>query len=319
MANRSSIFRPLPRPVLRRIAQETVSFFEAEVSSNSTVGQALQAAKQGTTLYSPESQPAIPAPPDPTASPAYEVTRERTCSAVLRLVNEGVEDPMALVFSSAKNPGGGFLNGAAAQEESVCRCSGLYLCLKGNPMYRINARNHREGDRLCMYTSHMIYSPRVPIIRDSERQTERLREAIYASFVTAPAPNAGVARRRGADEDAVRAAMRERVRLMLAIAQHHGHSTLVLGAFGCGVFQNQPDMVAAVFREQLEGDFRGLFTRVVFAVLDSEEGDNYLAFRNEFPATVRQESQQEGEESQQEGQDSQQEGQESQQEGREGG
>lgn len=60
----------------------------------------------------------------------YEVTRERTCSAVLRMCNEGSPNPMALVFASAKKPGGGFLTGAAAQEESVCRCSGLYKCLK---------------------------------------------------------------------------------------------------------------------------------------------------------------------------------------------
>ncbi|GMH44427.1 hypothetical protein BSKO_12379 [Bryopsis sp. KO-2023] len=277
-----SAFRGMPRNVLRRIAQETVEYFEAEVSSASPVGQALQAAKQGTTLYSPESQPAIRTPSDPVSSSVYEVTRERTCSAVLRLVNEGFEDPLALVFSSARKPGGGFLNGAAAQEESVCRCSGLYMCLKGNPMYAINERNHRGGNTSCMYTSHMIYSPKVPVIRDSDNQTEILAEPISASFITAPAPNAGVARRRGADEEAVRNAMRERIRLMLAIAQHYGHSTLVLGAFGCGVFKNQPGMVAAVFHEELEGDFKGLFAKVVFAVLDDEGGVNYGAFRNEF-------------------------------------
>lgn len=59
----------------------------------------------------------------------YEITHERTCSAALRLCREGCENPAVLVFASAKNPGGGYLNGSAAQEESVCRSSGLYQCL----------------------------------------------------------------------------------------------------------------------------------------------------------------------------------------------
>lgn len=155
----------------------------------------------------------------------------------------------------------------------------VQLCLQDNPMYGINERSR---DNTCIYTSHMIYSPAVPVIRDSENQTELLDEWVSASFITAPAPNAGVARRRGAGQSQIESALVERINMILSISVLRNHKTLVLGAFGCGVFGNDPNMVSRIFLNALEGPFKGRFSRVVFAVLDPEAGSNYMAYRSTF-------------------------------------
>lgn len=171
--------------------------------------------------------------------------------------------PMVLNFASAKNPGGGFLNGARAQEESLARGSALYATIERSPMYGFH-RQH--GDPI--YTSWMIHSPNVPVFRDDT--TGWLLEEPYAcAFLTAAAPNAGVVLQRDyARREEVERVMRARVNRALAIMAHHGHKHLVLGAWGCGVFANDPAIVADEFARALEGAFAGVFDEVVFAVLD---------------------------------------------------
>jgi uncharacterized protein (TIGR02452 family) len=71
--------------------------------------------------------------------------------------------PLVLNFASAKNPGGGFLNGARAQEESLARSSALYPCLRKSGMY-----DHHRASGDCLYTDWMIVSPEVPVYRDDE-------------------------------------------------------------------------------------------------------------------------------------------------------
>src|SRR5204862_8348039 len=109
----------------------------------------------------------------------FEVTYERALAAARRHVEEGYR-PVAFKFASAKHPGGGFLGGARAQEESLCRASGLYACINGNAMYRDH--QHLSGG---FYTNYAIYSPAVPVFKDDEG--ELLDEPYLCAFVTAPA------------------------------------------------------------------------------------------------------------------------------------
>lgn len=179
--------------------------------------------------------------------------------------------PLVLNFASAKNPGGGFLNGARAQEESLARASALYPTIVNSPMY---AHHRAHGD--CMYTSWMIHSPSVPVFRDDD--TNALLEEPYAcAFLTAPAPNAGVVleRQPGRREEVDRV-MAERVTRVLAIAAAEGHRHLVLGAWGCGVFANDPRVVARAFKGDLTGPFAGLFDEAVFAVLDWSDDRHFV-------------------------------------------
>jgi uncharacterized protein (TIGR02452 family) len=216
-------------------------------------------AVEGTISYPPGSPLPEPRPGD--LDTALEVTDETTLAAARRLVADGYR-PAALNFASAKNPGGGFLSGARAQEESLARSSALVACLDGNPMYDFHRQRHDP-----LYTDYVLYSPDVPVFRDDEGVL--LKEPCLCTFLTAPAPNAGVALERdpGRRPEITRA-LERRVRKVLAIGQGHGHSALVLGAWGCGVYKNDPAEVAGLFSEALRGPFRGAFERVVFAVVD---------------------------------------------------
>ncbi|HEY9061556.1 MAG TPA: TIGR02452 family protein [Pseudobacteroides sp.] len=124
-----------------------------------------------------------------------EVTSETTIQASTRLVNqEVIKEMVCLNFASAKNPGGGFLTGSQAQEESLARSSGLYPCISQmSEMYEYN-RNHRT----CLYSDYMIYSPKVPFIRFDSGKL--INKPVLVSVITSPAVNAGVVMQRDEED-----------------------------------------------------------------------------------------------------------------------
>ncbi len=267
------------------VAQETVAIVERGAytlpsGTSVDVRLAVDRAVAGTRLYAPgdfaDLSPALPAHEGP---PAIEVTGETTAEAARRLVErEGVPHVAALNFASARNPGGGFLRGAKAQEEDLARCSALYACQV--PHHAYYAANRAQASLL--YTDHLIYSPDVPFFRDDSLAL--LPAPFLVSILTSPAPNAGEARAHGEDPAGIRATLERRGEQVLRVAAHHGHRTLVLGAWGCGVFRCDPVEVAAVFAELLATPPPGrAFSRVVFAVFDrSKEQLNRRAFDERF-------------------------------------
>lgn len=202
-----------------------------------------------------------------------EVTSETTLAAAARLtLEEGRTNVVCLNFASAKNPGGGFLGGSQAQEESLARATGLYPCIaQMTEMYEYNRKQ-----RTCLYSDHMIYSPGVPVIRDDY---DRLLDQYYTTaLITAPAVNAGVVKERKEATDAeIKSVMKQRIRYVLEVAAVQGHRTIVLGAFGCGVFRNEPEQVASYFAEVLDEEgYRDYFDHIVFAVYDRSAGQRTL-------------------------------------------
>jgi len=205
--------------------------------------------------------------------PLVEVSDETTLEACRRLTLETHGgDVLALNFASARNPGGGFLNGARAQEESLARSSALYASLQRAPEYYQTNRHHRD----CYYTDCAIYSPAVPVFRDD---SGTLLDGPYSvSFLTYPAANAGALRQQGDfDESKVENTMRRRTADVLAFAAAEGHRTVVLGAWGCGAFGNDVDVVARLFAEALAAPVRRCFDRVTFAVYDTRPGQPFVA------------------------------------------
>ena len=204
------------------------------------------------------------------------VTEETSLDAVRRLVREGHNDVICLNFASAKYPGGGFLGGSEAQEESIARSTGLYNCLlKAKEYYFVN----RES-KSCIYTDYMIYSPSVPIIR--EENGTNVEAQMSCSIITAPVVNFGVVKRREPDQiEEVEEIMKRRIKKVMAIALSNNHKTVVLGAWGCGVFQNNPNDIARYFREILSGEFKNQFERIIFAIFSKNQ--KFIApFRKEF-------------------------------------
>ncbi|MGC3972324.1 MAG: TIGR02452 family protein [Pirellulales bacterium] len=175
-----------------------------------------------------------------------EVVNETTLVGIGRLLQAGAGSVAALNFASAKNPGGGFLGGSQAQEESLARSSALYASLmKAWDYYE----RHRRGDS-APYSDAMILSPACPVFRDDDG---RLLDAPQlATFITSAAPNAGAAAANHPDElPLIPAVFLRRSEYVLALAAAHGHRQLVLGAWGCGVFRNDPQIVAEAFAAHL--------------------------------------------------------------------
>lgn len=263
---------------LRELARDTLAIldaggYRAPQGGRVDLTDRIRAAVDGTRLYLPDDP--VPTPPTGSRPPAIEVTRESTLAATRRLAVDG--DVAALNFASAKNPGGGFRTGARAQEESLARASALFPCLAAVPEYYEFHRAQRD----LLYSDRVIYSPRVPVFRDDDGRL--LDEPYEVSILTAAAPNRGAVLRNQPDSaDRIPAVLTARAWRVLEVAAAHGQRRLVLGAWGCGVFRNDPNVVAASFAEAL-ARAAGWFDQVVFAVLDRTPGAQvHAAFAARF-------------------------------------
>lgn len=253
---------------LAAIANETLSIVERGVyttfsGQDVNIRAEIDAAIAGTVLYRPEEL--IPSPSSEGGLPVIEIWAESTGGAIRRLAAEG--PVAALVFASAKNPGGGFLGNVRAQEEDISRCSAHYICVQTQPDYYAANRN----DPSMLYTDHIIYAPLVPYFRDD--QLNLADSPILVSLVTAPAPNAGEYLRKDpkGNRELIKA-LNRRVGQILHVFAHQNQRTIVLGAWGCGVFRNDPFAVANAFKSWLDApEFRGAFDRVVFAIYERDE------------------------------------------------
>lgn len=252
------------------VAQETLAILRAgsyrcPLGREVDLTRLLAESQEATELIRPEEWPAIceqAAPMHEQGQPAaVEVTPETTLAAARRLSAQPGRRVLALNFASAKHPGGGFMGGAQAQEESLARASGLYPCLLRQPEYYV--ANRRGGSLL--YTDHAIHSPRVPVFRDDADKL--LGEPFAVGFLTMPAPNVGAMRDNSPDIEQVTGFFRRRTEYVLALAVARRYTHVVAGAWGCGVFRNDPTVVADAFAAALATWGRRL-DGVTFAILD---------------------------------------------------
>lgn len=190
-----------------------------------------------------------------------------------------VKTDMVLNFANAVHPGGGYLSGANAQEEALCRQSTLYASIsskKASEMYRYNDSCNDPLD-----SDYMLISPCVEVFRDVDLNL--LAEPYTTAVITAPAPDL---KRKAAivDKGILHAVMTNRIRQLLYSAAYYGYRSITLGAWGCGAFGHDPNDMAVYFREVLiEDKMYELFDSVTFAILDKTgTGDNYTAFTNVF-------------------------------------
>ncbi|MFE6973958.1 TIGR02452 family protein [Streptomyces sp. NPDC057682] len=273
---------------LRGIARETETIvaeggYRTADGREVSIQRALTAALSGTRLYGPDPVPVAVLDRDRT--PAFEVTGESSLAAAARMTREGPGKVAVLNYASARNPGGGYLNGAQAQEEALCRGSALYATLVRAPDYYA----HHRAERSAFYTDRVIHSPGVPVFRDDRG---RLLDVPYtAGFLTSPAPNAGVIRAQTPEKaHRVPAALASRAERVLEVAAVRGYRRLVLGAWGCGVFRNDPAEVAGAFHALLTGGgrFAGHFEQIVFGILDrNEDSPTRAAFARTFAEQTR--------------------------------
>lgn len=192
-----------------------------------------------------------------------------TVSALSALVDTTKMDAnkiAVLNFASALNPGGAFMGGSMAQEEALCHESTLYNVLEMKPdFYEKNKEEQRKG----LYKSRAIFSPSILFFTKTGN--------IVTNVITCAAPN----KRRALDEKVPKAmidmAMDMRISFMYDIAKKQDIKTLILGAWGCGVFGNDPHTVCRLLvKRRPEG------MNVIFAIPDQE---NFDAFAEEMHKT----------------------------------
>lgn len=258
--------------------------YQAATGETVSIAERLSAARTGTRSYASTDLDTLVAAPHPGGTAGrdvVEVTGEGSIEAARRLHAAGARHVGVLNFASARNPGGGYLRGARAQEEDLCRAALLYRCL-------LEALDYYEAHRASgdlRYSHRVIFSPGVPVIRDDAGTL--MTDPFEVSFLTSPAPNTGQLRRRSPDAGRefdleVSSVLTERALRLLAVAARHDVRELVLGAWGCGVFANDPTVVAASFDTAL-ASYGAAFDRIVFAVWDrTPVSANRAAFTKRF-------------------------------------
>ena len=262
----------MARERARALGLETLAILEARAyrtpaGRTVALGERIDRARAGTRSYTPDDP--VPATPPRHPSPRVTVENRTTLDAARGLFDEGLR-PAALNFASGVATGGGWLTGSRAQEESLFRSSALHACLDGDPMYA-----YHRWQRSRMRSSRTVYTPDVPVFRTDDGAL--LDEPWTCSFLTCSAVEA---HRLDTGDDvgrrAIAEAMAVRIDRVLSIAAAHGQDTLVLGAWGCGAFGNDPATIAALFRDAIAGRHAGAFAAIVFAITDWSDGRRFL-------------------------------------------
>ncbi|KAF8800259.1 hypothetical protein BYT27DRAFT_7217174 [Phlegmacium glaucopus] len=191
---------------------------------------------------------------------------------------------------ASKKPGGRFINGGSAQEESIARSSTLYLSLQ-TPEAEFFYELHDKDKNGGYYSNAMIYSPSIAIFRDDDGNWLR---PYHVDILTSAAVDAGLVRKLGYDgksatEDKILSVMRERMGRILALFEQRGTRNLVLGSFGTGVRRNDVVSLARIWGELLaapDARFLHSFDQVLFAIPDSNTLQKFKAgFKSCGPST----------------------------------
>lgn len=173
-----------------------------------------------------------------------------------------------LNFASYKQAGGGFLAGSSAQEESLCHESYLFNILADfSKYYEWNREHLNEG----LYTNRALYTPEV--------RFERKGQIKYCDVITCAAPNLSYAIKGNhanviADNHFI---LEDRIKFILDIAAAQRVDTLILGAFGCGVFKQDALEVARIFTKYLKTTHK-CFHKIIFAIPADIDYHNYMKF-----------------------------------------
>jgi uncharacterized protein (TIGR02452 family) len=247
-----------------QIFQETKQLYETDPALAEAIKASIARQK---VIISPMEVERIPGKTNIILSP------KRTLEAASRYKTKTA----VLNFASAKNPGGGVEYGSSAQEEALCRISTLYPCLCDEGVWEDYYYFHRKQQN-ALYSDRLIYTPDVVVFRKDDAGMEILPKEDWwrVDVITCPAPNKGWL----VDDIDLEPVFVNRFRAILASAQAHDIENVILGAYGCGAFGNDPNVVASAAKRAV-GEFS--FKNVEFAVYCNKwDSANYDAFSRVF-------------------------------------
>ena len=276
------------RQKLVEIFEDTQRFY----SQNPQLAKAVQVAKDTTKLYEADDYPMI------LSSERYDcqitVTKHKSFEAAMMIQADHPEWKIAVLnFASATNPGGGVKTGSSAQEESLCRCSTLYPTLTQSWLWqKYYTVNRAAQDNL--HTDACIYSPGIVICKTDDDYPERMEEKdwVIVDVISCAAPNLRqrpwnlhnpeFGRTRPVSPDELYSLHLKRAKHILHVAAVKGADALILGAFGCGAFCNEPAVVAKAYADAV-ADYKQYFNLIEFAVYcRPQETGNFDAFLREL-------------------------------------
>lgn len=191
--------------------------------------------------------------------------------SVSSIIRHSGKKTCVLNFASYKHPGGMFMNGSSAQEESLCHESFLYNVL--SRMDKYYEKNQTNLNR-SLYTNRAIYTPDVCFERDGSKY--------MSDVLTCAAPNKTAAQKYcSVSDDENLATLEDRIDFLLMAASLNAPEVLILGAFGCGVFGQNAEEVASIFKRLLTTKYDKVFNMVVFPIPDASS-TNFRVFRDVF-------------------------------------
>lgn len=173
------------------------------------------------------------------------------------------KESCCLNFASHKRPGGGYISvmdikmPIKTQEEDLFRRSNLPALMDTEYGRSFYPMKHLDG----------LYTPDVIVDKDKNLNPVKL---FKVSVITLPAvvdPNT---------PEKLDLSVK-RAKRILEIAAHNNQETLILGAWGCGIFNNEPSFVATTFKNFIDNEFKGVFKEVLFAI-PGKESHNYREF-----------------------------------------
>ena len=194
-----------------------------------------------------------------------EVTTYTTWDAIVESHRCSYENICALNFASFFNPGGGYITGASAQEESLCAVSNLFPILKKLDIYE-----ERSNYKDCKpeYESELIYTPSVLF---TTWQDIVVKDPIEVDVLSCAAPNCYRAKVKKYSPE-YEEALKERIEAIFIYPALNGAKTLILGAWGCGVFGNSPKYVATEFQKAID-KYGTLYDNIIFAMPNKKQFD----------------------------------------------
>ena len=213
-------------------------------------------------------------------------TAAKEYANIINSTNEGFVG--VLNFASSTNPGGGVTKGSTAQEECLCRCSNLYLTLYQEKCIR-EYYNINKKYMSNLGSDAIIYSRNVYVFKDKDYNMLPVEDRFYVDVLTCAAPNLRENPRNqynsNASEEKLTLTDEElynihvkRARNILNVAIKNEDDYLILGAFGCGAFRNNPEIVAKAYKDVLQ-DYMYCFKVIDFAIIDGKYSNNYEIFK----------------------------------------
>ena len=185
-----------------------------------------------------------------------------------------------LNFANYVTPGGCFLAGSKAQEEFLCHGSAMYNILSSRRCLDLFYKPHIKHENEKLFSDDILYLKDVPFFSEN---TEKYPYNCFADIIVCAAPNL---RHSNASPEYVSTLLVSRIDKILASAAVNGIDNLVLGAFGCGIFANNPRMVSSVFNTLLNQKYKNVFNNVIFAI---PGGENFEIFNKEIPEVSKSE------------------------------